>query len=90
VLSGSAAAAGHVYVSPDAAGLPDTREHVGAPSGFRTLVAIEPPHLEADGKRDRLTAGMPVSAEFNLGSRTVMEHLPSPVQKTAHEPGREL
>jgi HlyD family secretion protein len=75
VLSGSAAAAGHVYVSPDAAGLPDTRETVMAPSGFRALVAHEPPHLEADCKRYRLTAGMPVSAEVNLGSRTVMEHL---------------
>lgn len=85
------------YVSPDAAELPDTRErdrkdtreHVMPPSGFRTLVALDSPYLEADGKRHRLTAGMLVSAEVNLGSRTVMEYLLSPVQKVAHEAGRE-
>ena len=91
-------AKGHVeYVSPDAAELPDTRErdrkdtreHVMPPSGFRTLVALDSPYLEADGKRYRLTAGMLVSAEVNLGSRTVMEYLLSPVQKVTHEAGRE-
>ena len=91
-------AKGHVeYVSPDAAELPDTRErdrkdtreHVMPPSGFRTLVALDSPYLEADGRRYRLTAGMLVSAEVNLGSRTVMEYLLSPVQKVTHEAGRE-
>jgi len=85
-------------ISPDAAELPDTRErdrkdtreHVMPPSGFRTLVALDSPYLEATGKRHRLTAGMLVSAEVNLGSRTVMEYLLSPVQKTAHEAGREM
>ncbi len=85
------------YVSPDAAELPDTRErdrrdmreHVMPPSGFRTLVILDHPYLERDGKQFRLTAGMQVSAEVNLGSRTVMEYLLSPVQKTAHEAGRE-
>jgi hemolysin D len=85
------------YVSPDAAELPDTRErdrrdtreHVMPPSGFRTLVTLETPYLERDGKQFRLTAGMQVSAEVNLGSRTVMEYLLSPMQKTAHEAGRE-
>ena len=90
---------GHVeYVSPDAAELPDTRErdrkdtreHVMPPSGFRTLVTLDSPYLEADGKRYRLTAGMLVSAEVNLGSRTVMEYLLSPVQKVTHEAGREM
>jgi hypothetical protein len=66
-----------------------TREHVMPPSGFRTLVTLENPHLERDGKQFRLTAGMQVSAEMNQGSRTVMEYLLSPVQKTAHEAGRE-
>ncbi|HEX4986742.1 MAG TPA: HlyD family type I secretion periplasmic adaptor subunit [Burkholderiales bacterium] len=85
------------YVSPDAAELPDTRErdrkdareHVMPPSGFRTLVALDSPYLEADGKRYRMSAGMLVTAEVNLGSRTVMEYLLSPVQKVAHEAGRE-
>jgi hemolysin D len=85
------------YVSPDAAELPDTRErdrkdtreHVMPPSGFRTLVVLDAPYLEADGKRHRLTAGMLVSAEVNLGSRTVLDYLLSPVQKTMREAGRE-
>jgi hemolysin D len=33
---------------------------------------------------------MLVSAEVNLGSRTVMEYLLSPVQKITHEAGREM
>jgi len=86
------------YVSPDAAELPDTRErdrkdtreHVMPPSGFRTLVTLESPYIEAAGKRYRLSAGMTVTAEVNLGSRTVMEYLLSPVQKVAHEAGREM
>ena len=89
---------GHVEtISPDAAELPDTRErdrkdtreHVMPPSGFRALVALDSPYLERDGKRFRVSAGMLVSAEVNLGSRTVMEYLLSPVQKVAHEAGRE-
>ena len=84
--------------SPDAAELPDTRErdrkdtraHVMPPSGFRTLVALDSPHLERDGRRYRLNSGMLVSAEIHLGTRTVMEYLLSPVSKTLHEAGREL
>lgn len=86
------------YVSPDAAELPDTRErdrkdtreHVMPPSGFRALVALDSPYLERDGKRYRVSAGMLVTAEVNLGSRTVMEYLLSPVQKVTHEAGREM
>ena len=90
---------GHVEcVSPDAAELPDTREsdrkdtreHVRAPSGFRTLVALDLPYFERDAKQFPVPAGMLVSAEVNLGSRTVMEYLLSPVQKTVHEAGREM
>jgi len=90
---------GHVeYVSPDAAELPDTRErdrkdtreHVMPPSGFRTLVKLDSPYLERDGKRFQVTAGMIVSAEVNLGSRTVMEYLLSPVEKVSREAGREM
>jgi HlyD family secretion protein len=42
------------------------------------------------GKQFRVSAGMLVSAEVNLGSRTVMEYLLSPVQKVTHEAGREM
>ncbi len=60
--------------------MPDVREHVMPPSGFRTLVRLERPYLERDGKQYKLSAGMQVSAEVHLGSRTVMEYLLSPVQ----------
>ena len=90
---------GHVeYVSPDAAELPDTRErdrkdtreHVMPPSGFRTLVVLDSPYLERDGKKFQVSAGMVVSAEVNLGSRTVIEYLLSPVEKVSREAGREM
>ena len=86
------------YVSPDAAELPDTRErdrkdtreHVMPPSGFRTLVALDSPYLERNGKQFRVSAGILVSADVNLGSHTVMEYLLSPVQKFTHEAEREI
>ena len=86
------------YVSPDAAELPDTRErdrkdareHVMPPSGFRTLVVLDSPYLERDGKKFQVSAGMVVSAEVNLGSRTVIEYLLSPVEKVSREAGREM
>jgi hypothetical protein len=40
------------------------------PSGFRTLMVLDSPYLERDGKQLRVSAGMLVSAEGNLGSRT--------------------
>jgi hemolysin D len=85
------------YLSADAAELPDVRErdrkdgqeHVMPPSGFRALISLDTPYLERDGRKFQLGAGMQVSAEVNLGSRTVMEYLLSPVQKTVLEAGRE-
>ena len=59
------------------------------PSGFRAPVVLDSPYLERDGKQFRVSAGMVVSAEVTLGSRTVMEYLLSPVQKTVLEAGRE-
>jgi multidrug efflux pump subunit AcrA (membrane-fusion protein) len=53
-------------------------------------INIQSPYLERDGKKYRISAGMLVSAEVNLGSRTVMEYLLSPVQKVTHEAGREM
>jgi hemolysin D len=60
------------------------------PSGFRTLVVLDAPHREADGKRHRLTAGMLVSAEVNPGGRAVLEYRLSPVQTTMHDAGSEM
>jgi HlyD family secretion protein len=85
------------YVSPDAATLPDTRErerndaqpHVMPPSGFRALVTLAQSYLEVDGRRLDVTSGMAVSAEINLGERSVLEYVVSPVQKAFQEAGRE-
>jgi HlyD family secretion protein len=64
-------------------------ESPGAGSGYRTLVSLEAPYLEVDGKRYPLSPGMQVTAEINLGTRTVLEYVLSPVQRTLHEAGRE-
>lgn len=56
---------------------------------YRALVALNAPQLEADGLLYKLTPGMQVAAEIHLGSRSVLEYLLSPIQKTAHEAGRE-
>ena len=60
------------------------------PSGFRALVALDSPYLERDGKQFRVSAGMLVSAEVNLGSRTKMEYLLSAIRKTVREVGRKM
>lgn len=85
-------------ISPDASELPNPKNDKGAPeenqqamppSSYRALVALRTPFLEADGERHKLVPGMQVSAEINLGTRTILEYLLSPVQKTLHEAGRE-
>jgi HlyD family secretion protein len=58
--------------------------------GYRTLVALKTPYLEADGKRYHLSPGMQVTAEIHLGTRTVLGYLLSPVRKVVFEAGREM
>ncbi len=64
-------------------------------SSFRALIEVPEPFIQAQGpqgsqgKRYRLLPGMQLSAEINLGTRTVLQYLLSPVQKTLHEAGRE-
>jgi hypothetical protein len=65
----------------------DGREHVMPPSGFRALVALDSPYLERDSRQFRLNAGMLVSAEIHLRTRTVMEYLLSPVSQTLLQAG---
>jgi HlyD family secretion protein len=43
----------------------------------------------ANTRSDALQAGMQVSSEINLGTRTILEYVLSPVQKAWHEAGRE-
>jgi len=58
-------------------------------SGFRTLVSLRTPYRQADGKGYPLRPEMQVTAEINLGTRTLPEYVLSPVPRTLHEGGRE-
>jgi len=85
-----------LQVSPDASEAPAAKSDKNNPggdnsgqSGFRTMVSLKAPYIERDGAKHQLSPGMQVSAEINLGSRTVLEYLLSPIQKTMHEAGRE-
>ena len=86
------------HLSPDSSDLPQASnlekkraevEHVLPASGYRTLVTLGTPYLETGGRHYRLSPGMQVTAEIHLGTRTVMEYLVSPIQKTVLEAGRE-
>ncbi len=83
------------HVSPDASEPPDSRSAKNsgiqdqAASGFRALIELSEPVLRTQGRQFRLSPGMQVSAEINLGTRTVLQYLLSPIQKTLHEAGRE-
>jgi len=59
------------------------------PLVYKTLVDLKSQFLEADGEKYHLAPGMQVSAEINLGTRTVLEYLLSPVSKAFNEAGRE-
>ncbi|MFM9886069.1 MAG: HlyD family type I secretion periplasmic adaptor subunit [Burkholderiales bacterium] len=81
------------HVSADAAD-PSSRDKPQAnasasPLVFKTLMKIPASYLEADGRRYNLAPGMQVAAEINLGQRTVIDYLLSPVSKAWHEAGRE-
>jgi hemolysin D len=58
-------------------------------AAYRTLIDLNGRELESHGRRLKLVPGMQVSAEIHLGTRSVLEYLLSPVQKIAHEAGRE-
>ena len=83
------------HVSPDAGEPAEQKSARNAgiqdqpASGFRALIELPEPFLQAQGKRYRLSPGMQVNAEIKLGTRTVLQYLLSPVQKTLHEAGRE-
>jgi HlyD family secretion protein len=74
----------------------DARDAAGArpaaqaePLLYRALVALKTTRLEGAGHALALIPGMQATAEINLGSRSVLEYLLSPIQKTVHEAGRE-
>ncbi len=59
------------------------------PLMYKALIALASRHLEVDGERFALAAGMQTHAEILLGRRTVAEYLLSPVKKAWHEAARE-
>ena len=65
------------------------RDRPMGPLSFRALVDLKGQVLEAEGEKFKLAPGMQVVAEINLGRRTVLEYLLSPVQKAVNEAGRE-
>jgi HlyD family secretion protein len=65
------------------------RDRPMGPLAYRAIVELKGQHLEADGERHALAPGMQVAAEINLGTRTVLEYVLSPVRKAFHEAARE-
>ena len=53
------------------------------------MIVLKSTELQSRGQRFKLKPGMQVSAEINLGTRTVLQYLLSPIQKTLHEAWRE-
>ncbi len=85
-------------VSADATEAPNPNVRSGGLAGrdrptgalaFRALIDLDQQILQADGRRYLLLSGMQVTAEVNLGTRTVLEYLVSPLVKAFHEAGRE-
>ena len=58
------------------------------PLAFQILFNLKIRTFDAVGERYRLSPGMHVSVEINLGASTVMEYLLSPVAKAFQEAGR--
>jgi HlyD family secretion protein len=74
----------------EAGAKPATAGSRAEPLLYRALVALGSGELTSiDGQQRSLTAGMQATAEINLGSRSVLEYLLSPLQRIAHEAGRE-
>lgn len=65
------------------------RDRPMGPLTYRASVALKTQSLTADGEKYALAPGMQVAVEINLGTRTVLEYVLSPVQKAFHEAARE-
>ena len=87
-----------LHVSADATEAPNPNLRSGGLTGrdrpagalaFRALIDIDTPFFESGGRRYALIPGMQVTAEVNLGTRTVLEYLVSPLRKAFHEAARE-
>ena len=56
---------------------------------YRALIELNTDSLKSQGQTLRFVPGMLVNAEIHIGNRSVLEYLFSPIQKVAHEAGRE-
>ena len=65
------------------------RDRPMGPLTYRASVTLKTQSLTADGEKYALAPGMQVAAEINLGTRTVLEYVLSPVKKAFHEAARE-
>ena len=65
------------------------RDRPMGPLAYRAQVELKSQDLEVDGSKYALQAGMQVSSEINLGTRSILDYVLSPVQKAWHEAGRE-
>jgi HlyD family secretion protein len=65
------------------------RDRPMGPLAYRALVELKRQDLAVGGARYALSPGMQVSSEINLGTRTILDYVLSPVQKAWHEAGRE-
>lgn len=80
------------HVGADATERPDPSAAVPGASAlyYRALIAIDRPGgAMPEGGGLRLAAGMQLSAEVHLGTRSVLDYLLSPLRRTLHEAGRE-
>jgi HlyD family secretion protein len=79
-------------VSTDAHDRPESGNPVGKlmqDAAYRALINLGNGRLESPGRKLRLVPGTLVNSEIHLSTRSVLEYLLSPVQKVAHEAGRE-
>jgi hemolysin D len=59
------------------------------PLAFRTVIELGNQELVNDGEHYPLAAGMQVAGDIQIGRRSVLEYLLSPVQKAFHDAARE-
>ncbi len=59
------------------------------PSHYVAHVVLDRTSMIVDGHEETLWPGMPVTAEIKIGNRSVISYLLSPLNRYAHEVGRE-
>lgn len=79
------------YISADANAMNSSnkQDNSGGGAGYKTIISLKQQFLERNNKKFLLRPGMQVTAEIKLGTRTVLEYILSPIQKTISEAGME-